>query len=535
MNKDWPGRPYFLKAAITAYFASRQWIEAVRSWVGDDAFWASAQAFQASHRALDHDLEGRFWIMLYSGHWQGQGEPFGGDASGVGGSLIELRQAVKKYFQKSVSYAPPGKDFGKLYGKTPYRARFEEMLPRVADPNAGGELGKVPSSQPIQNAERLVVLRIPWIKGEGLGDPGPDEADMYARVGIDGQGMRSAVINGEDSFNFPAPYAPFTWFKAVPAAPQEHEPLKSVEVELKTADMTLGGDRRQRLRAAGAGPALRNRPTPQERLRARRPDTYSVPIDSAVESGLTVGDITQVGIEKSPDRLAGGWKLGGVKLFVNGRVRYDNTHVDRWLEDNHRVWTAPNFHPSTREPAAAIPIWMTLGEDDMIYGGDDDGDVNPYDNRRVISFDYPLGQTITGRTKGGHKLGGRWGDGNEASLDFKVETLTPELMHGVATPPAETPQPHPLQLDLLITRFNSVGLVIRNTGPAAAGPFRVRIGNSETNKFRSFSGLAPNTSVTWAEPEISCTADYFATVDDLEQVPEADETNNTAEAEPILC
>ncbi len=38
MNKDWPGRPLYADAAITAYFASRQWVQAVRSLVDDEAF-----------------------------------------------------------------------------------------------------------------------------------------------------------------------------------------------------------------------------------------------------------------------------------------------------------------------------------------------------------------------------------------------------------------------------------------------------------------------------------------------------------------
>ena len=60
MNKDWPGRPHYDKAIITAAYASHQWIGAVRSWVGDDAFWARAQRYQANQKQLDHDLRGMF-------------------------------------------------------------------------------------------------------------------------------------------------------------------------------------------------------------------------------------------------------------------------------------------------------------------------------------------------------------------------------------------------------------------------------------------------------------------------------------------
>ena len=72
-------------------------------------------------------------------------------------------------------------------------------------------------------------------------------------------------------------------------------------------------------------------------------DTYSVPIDGAVLDGLTVGDISRVQIEKSRDGAAGGWRLRGVKLVVNGRTLYARDGIERWLEDDHRTWRAPDF------------------------------------------------------------------------------------------------------------------------------------------------------------------------------------------------
>ena len=98
MNKDWPGRPLYMDSAIASYFATRQWVQAVRSWVGDDAFWARAQRYSAHLRDLRHDQAGAFGISQYSGHWQGQGEPLGGK-KGPGGSLVSLRAAIRTYFQ----------------------------------------------------------------------------------------------------------------------------------------------------------------------------------------------------------------------------------------------------------------------------------------------------------------------------------------------------------------------------------------------------------------------------------------------------
>lgn len=57
-------------------------------------------------------------------------------------------------------------------------------------------------------------------------------------------------------------------------------------------------------------------------------------------TGLHVSDIRSVRIHKSPDGFAGGWRLHGVKLTVNGSVVFDNQSIDRWLEDDNRTWSA---------------------------------------------------------------------------------------------------------------------------------------------------------------------------------------------------
>ena len=66
----------------------------------------AAQAYRANQRELDHDLGGAYEISLYGGHWQGQGEPFGGER-GPGGNLIDLRGAIKRYFQVPFNLTSP--------------------------------------------------------------------------------------------------------------------------------------------------------------------------------------------------------------------------------------------------------------------------------------------------------------------------------------------------------------------------------------------------------------------------------------------
>jgi hypothetical protein len=555
MNKDWPGRPHYLEAAVTAYFASRQWIEAVRSWVHDEAFWARAQEYRADQAALHHDLEGMRDISLYSGHWQGSGEPMGGEAPGAGGSLIDLRQAAKHYFQPSHAEligaglgggpASPGSILGGaagdafLRGKSRYRARFERLIVRMAEPNPTGELGAVPSSQSLQASMQVVVLRVLKMDGEGLGDPGPDDADMYANVRIDGEAMTSEVIHGHDHFSFQNPYEPFTWFKVIPRTINEGVPVESIEAEVKTANVRWAGtDDDVFLRL---GPKLRfpldNR-LYNDFERGDR-DIYSVGIDEAVKTGFEIGDISEVTIEKARDGVAGSWKLGELKLKVNGLTFYKNQKINRWLEDDHRRWEATDFE--RRNPTGSvIPVWLNLNEDDLVYGNDDFGDINPFGHRRTVAIGYTPGAPFQARTKGGGTHGGRRGDGDEASIVFRLDTILPEPMPREDQPvyrpaPPEKPKADPGKPDLRITSFDYTGVTVKNQGTGPVGPFRVRAGDGAIFETVTFPGLAAGASARKQLYRLSCDRSYLAIADDLQLVEEIDESNNEAVSEPALC
>jgi hypothetical protein len=395
--------------------------------------------------------------------------------------------------------------------------------------NPPGELGPVPSSQPLQRALRIVVLRVLHMRGIHLGDVAFDDADLFASARINGQPLTSAVIHDHDRFSFPDPSEPFTWFKAVPAVPNQAEPVESIEVEVRTGDVRFAGTDDDVFLRLGR----RLRFPLDKRLyddfeRGDR-DTYSVPIDSAVENRMRVGDIARVQIEKSRDGIAGGWRLGGVRLRVNGRVIYSNRHVDRWLQDDERTFTADDFVP--RAPRGAkIPVWLRLDEDDSLAGGDDEGDINPYDRRRTVAVGYAPGPPLERETIGGGRLGGRRDDGGEAAVRFRLETITPEP---ISVPPP--PPPPPTRPDLVITHFTITGVTVQNIGAAAAGPFRVRAGDSVNQVFLSFNGLAAGASATQEVAGLTCGGTYLATADDLEQVVESNEANNEKQSEPVIC
>jgi hypothetical protein len=105
--------------------------------------------------------------------------------------------------------------------------------------------------------------------------------------------------------------------------------------------------------------------------------------------------------------------------------------------------------------------------------------------------------------------------------------MRPTFVEGGTPPPAppsergEGPRPGEPKPDLTISSFTLSGITVTNQGPGPAGPFRLSINGGIT--VRSPGLLAGGSE------------DYFAMVDDLEQVAETDEENNTAEAAATIC
>ena len=163
------------------------------------------------------------------------------------------------------------------------------------------------------------------------------------------------LINGRDSFSFGRPYAPATWIRAIPTDYRASMPVTSMTVRLETGIRLYAGtddDVYLRINRNVRFPLEKRAYNDFER---GDDDTYSVPLDSV----LTIGDIDQVTIEKSPDRLAGGWFLHGVTLVVNGQTLVLNRSIDRWLEDNKRSWTASGV-PRDHRTSDIVPIWLEV-------------------------------------------------------------------------------------------------------------------------------------------------------------------------------
>jgi hypothetical protein len=56
-------------------------------------------------------------------------------------------------------------------------------------------------------------------------------------------------------------------------------------------------------------------------------------------TGFYVADIHTITIRKSSDGIFGGWRLKGLKLIVNGTTLYNNQSINKWLEDDDRIFT----------------------------------------------------------------------------------------------------------------------------------------------------------------------------------------------------
>ena len=314
MNKDWPGRPRYLEAYMASYFATRQWVEAVRRAVDNGPYWSQVRSWQPQsakeRNELSRDLrKGARAVSYWAGHWQGQGEPTGGEAPGPGGSLDDIFFASRDYFSS---------------GRSSFRSEFERVVRLLAVKSDNPPTYVVPSTRQMQELTRFVVVKVLRMKGRGAGDPLFDEADFYAQGLIAGQHYLSAFIHGYDGYSFKRPNYPFTFVKAVTLAPRLQS-LTDLAIEVKTSGTSgAGTDDNVYLRVNDRLRFKLDRNNVDDFERNQKA-VYTLPVDTSTPfdkspSGYTLRDIQYLQLEKSKDGSSGAWKLGAVRLFVNGRV-----------------------------------------------------------------------------------------------------------------------------------------------------------------------------------------------------------------------
>lgn len=111
--------------------------------------------------------------------------------------------------------------------------------------------------------------------------------------------------------------------------------VSSLTIKITTADVSWAGtDDDVTLTLAGRNWNLDN----EGHDDFERGDTNTFVLDP--RTSFYAADIHSVRIHKSPDGIAGGWKLKGVEVIVNGGSIYNNQSINKWLEDDDRTWSA---------------------------------------------------------------------------------------------------------------------------------------------------------------------------------------------------
>ena len=546
LNKDWAGRKLFDKAYLSAYFASRQWAAAMRGWLGDDALWLRAQRLRAP-AGLRRDLTASLDISKYSGHWQGNGQPCAngiiwcGDLYGWAGSVLGIRAAVKDYHED----AP----------KSAARVMFEQVVPGYAADPASPVFPDPPSSRTTQAQTRFVKLELLHMKGFPfeLGDPGPDDADMYAIAKVRGQRFDSPVIHDHDRFSFPKPYGPFTWIRSVPTDWRASPPVSTLTVRVETGNKRgAGTDDDVNLRI-NSGQRFELDKRAYNDFERDDDDTYAVGLDRATFDELTLEDIDRLQIEKSRDGLGGGWYLKGITVRLNGAVIAANRSINRWVEDDRRtVRLSLARDHRTRD---IVPVWLRLREDDYLYGGDDDGDINVFDRNqtRAIGYVPGPGPPVEFEDTGGARLSGRLSiaNGDKARARWQISTITIDPPPPLPLPPDPEPPPDPDPEppppdpdpdpppppppgppDLVISAFDGSSITVMNQGAAVAKAFTIAV--SPGNTTIAADSLAGGESATYSWTPGGC-VQFTATADSSNAVAESNENNNTAQWAPSIC
>jgi hypothetical protein len=100
-------------------------------------------------------------------------------------------------------------------------------------------------------------------------------------------------------------------------------------------------------------------------------------------TGVIRDEVKRVGIRKSSDGFAGGWKLRRVRLWVRGELLCDANNINQWLEDEYRWWASSTCGFST-DIVNTLQVQVTTA--DVAWAGTDD-DVTFYMGGRSWNLD----------------------------------------------------------------------------------------------------------------------------------------------------
>lgn len=210
LNRDYAGRPFFEKSYRLAYYATVQWLAALREAAGD-SLWNQAVGYRDSGLQLERHFV--TYLSWYTGHWKGPSSASSDDLLVVALEYVNpvLIMQRKPYLDKWREYARIITGTPEPGAAAPFRFPYVE----------GRKWVKVQITEVRQTDDDLAIDI----------DPG-GQADFYARVKVNGVEYREAMHEDQDQIR------PSNWLTLAPIRP-ETENLR-VEVQVVDEDTTAG-------------------------------------------------------------------------------------------------------------------------------------------------------------------------------------------------------------------------------------------------------------------------------------------------------
>ncbi len=362
LNKDSSARPYYTDAYITAFIATRQWVEAVRGWVGSDYVWREVQRYNGLSKSfLDEELHlGVFGLSWFAGGWDG--------AMGKSEDSLELGRTALKYGTHLIGH-------GSLHGT------WVSLVKRMTNPNPPAVNTPIANSRQFQKGLEFVKFKIHYYNV--LYATGEFNLDIYSKVEIGGQRQTSFLVRDTNKFRFTYPYRPFTFMKATYKGKKASEPVLTLNLWLETGN----------LQGAGTDDSLYLRVNNRTRIKIPGYDNFDDferggkrMYHLSIPAGLKVSDIRYLKIEKPSNGRNGAYQLGGLRIYVNNRTLYRMSGINRWLNSNIRSLQMPGYsyrRNLTEEVLFKVDFW------DLDTGSSNDHlDINYRKGEKSVSFLY---------------------------------------------------------------------------------------------------------------------------------------------------
>lgn len=167
--------------------------------------------------------------------------------------------------------------------------------------------------------------------------------------------------------------------KRLCAYTQGHIGWADLFVELTTADVMWAGTDDSVWLDIGDRPFILDTPNHNDRER-NNVEGYALNY-----TGLDKNDIKRVGIRKSSDGFAGGWKLKRVRSWLKGELICDANNINQWLEDEYRWWACTSCGSSS-DIINRLQVKVTTAN--VMWAGTDD-DVSIHCGGRSWNLDNP--------------------------------------------------------------------------------------------------------------------------------------------------